>query len=101
MPRTRYCWESALEDVAADVEVVLRRASATSSRDRPYLSSLSGSTMTWILLDVPAEGIDLADAGDGLEDRGQGPVLDRPQLGQVGDLVRFAPAGIGPSSVYW
>ncbi len=43
-----------------------------------------------ILLDISSEGIDFIDAGDGFENGGKNPVLDRPQIGQILDFFRLA-----------
>ena len=72
-----------LEDVPADVEVVPAERLADLPEGEVVGEELLRVHRHMVLLDVAAEGVDLADAGHGLEQRGQDPVLNGPDLGQV------------------
>ena len=73
---------AALQDVAADVEVVPAQRIADLAEGQVVGQELFRVHVHMVLLDVAAEGIDFVDAGDPLEQGGQRPVLDGPGPGQ-------------------
>ncbi len=77
-----------LQDVAADVEVVPAEGLADFGQGQVVGVEPVRIDDDVILLDRPAEGVDLADAGDRLEQRREDPVLGGPDFGQPGHLVR-------------
>jgi hypothetical protein len=72
-----------LEHVAADVEIVPSQRLPDVAQGEVVSEELLRVHRDVVLLDVTAEGIDLVDARDGLEEWRQDPVLDGPDLGQV------------------
>ena len=77
----------ALQDIASDIEIVPAEQVADVSDREVVREEPLRVHDDMELLDVPPEGIDLVDAGDGLEDGGQNPILDGPDLGQVFRLL--------------
>ena len=80
----------ALQDVASDVDVVPTEHVADVSQGQVISEELFRVYCDLVLLDVSAEGVDVVNAWYGLEQGGQDPVLNGPDLGQV-----FRPAHPG------
>ena len=71
---------AAHDDAAAGVGVALLDGLDDVADGQAVLEQLLGRDQHLVLLDLAAEAVDLVDAGDGLEQRRDDPVLDRAQL---------------------